>query len=126
MLTHIILVEEDLIYQLFNPRDEGMARPLLVLARYGKQDQPDRILVKISQETLAKMIGTTRSRVNFFMNRFRDLGLIEYNGRIRVHKSLLNVVLHDQMPGDNAIKPVGPNVRRKRPGSAKINRIGQK
>ncbi|HTF26771.1 MAG TPA: Crp/Fnr family transcriptional regulator [Candidatus Limnocylindria bacterium] len=96
MLAHNIRVEEDLMDQLFNSSEKRLARTLLVLARYGKHDQPDRILPKVSQETLAEMIGTTRSRVNFFMNKFRKLGFIEYNGKIKVNKSLLTVVLHGQ------------------------------
>lgn len=95
MLAHNIRVEEDLIDQLFNSSEKRLARALLLLARYGKQEQPDRILPKVSQETLASMIGTTRSRVNFFMNKFRKLGFIEYNGKIKVNKSLLTVVLHE-------------------------------
>jgi CRP-like cAMP-binding protein len=95
MLAHNIQVEEDLIDQLFNSSEKRLARTLLLLARYGKQDQPDRILPKVSQETLAGMTGTTRSRVNFFMNKFRKLGFIEYNGKIKVNKSLLTVVLHE-------------------------------
>jgi len=95
MLAHNIRVEEDLIDQLFNSSEKRLARTLLLLARYGKQEQPDRILPKISQETLASMVGTTRSRVNFFMNKFRKLGFIEYNGKIKVNKSLLTVVLHE-------------------------------
>jgi CRP-like cAMP-binding protein len=95
MLAHNIRVEEDLIDQLFNSSEKRLARTLLLLARYGKQEQPERILAKVSQETLAKMVGTTRSRVNFFMNKFRKLGFIEYNGKIKVNKSLLTVVLHE-------------------------------
>ena len=95
MLSHNIRVEEDLIDQLFNSSENRLARTLLLLARYGKQEQPERILAKVSQETLAKMVGTTRSRVNFFMNKFRKLGFIEYNGKIKVNKSLLTVVLHE-------------------------------
>jgi CRP/FNR family transcriptional regulator, cyclic AMP receptor protein len=95
MLAHNIRVEEDLIDQLFNSSEKRLARTLLLLARYGEQEQPERILAKVSQETLAKMIGTTRSRVNFFMNKFRKLGFIEYNGKIKVNKSLLTVVLHE-------------------------------
>ena len=95
MLAHNIRVEEDLMDQLFNSSEKRLARTLLLLARYGKQDQPDRILPKVSQETLAEMIGTARSRVNFFMNKFRKLGFIEYNGKIKVNKSLLTVVLHE-------------------------------
>lgn len=95
MLAHNIRVEEDLIDQLFNSSEKRLARTLLLLARYGKQEHPDRVLPKVSQETLAEMIGTTRSRVNFFMNKFRKLGFIEYNGKIKVNKSLLTVVLHE-------------------------------
>jgi len=95
MLAHNIRVEEDLMDQLFNSSEKRLARTLLLLARYGKQDQPDRILPKVSQETLAEMIGTARSRGNFFMNKFRKLGFIEYNGKIKVNKSLLTVVLHE-------------------------------
>ena len=95
MLSHNIRVEEDLIDQLFNSSEKRLARTLLLLARYGKQDQPVKVLPKVSQETLASMVGTTRSRVNFFMNKFRKLGFIEYNGRIKVNKSLLTVVLHE-------------------------------
>ena len=95
MLTRNIRVEEDLIDQLFNSSEKRLARALLLLARYGKEDQPQGVLPKVSQETLAEMIGTTRSRVNFFMNKFRKLGFIQYNGRIQVNNSLLSVVLHD-------------------------------
>jgi CRP-like cAMP-binding protein len=98
MLTRNIRVEADLIDQLFNSTEKRLARTLLLLARYGKEDQPERILQKVSQETLAEMIGTTRSRVNMFMNKFRKLGFIHYNSGLRglqVHSSLLNVVLHD-------------------------------
>ena len=95
MLAHNIRVEEDLIDQLFNSSEKRLARTLLLLARYGKQDQPGGVLPNVSQETLAEMVGTTRSRVNFFMNKFRKLGFVEYNGRIKVNKSLLTVVLHD-------------------------------
>ena len=94
MLARNIRVEEDLVDQLFNSSEKRLARILLLLARYGKADQPLRI-PKLSQETLAEMVGTTRSRVNFFMNKFRDLGFIEYNGDIKVNSSLLTVVLHD-------------------------------
>jgi CRP/FNR family cyclic AMP-dependent transcriptional regulator len=96
MLARSIRVEADLIDQLFNSSEKRLARTLLLLARYGKQDQPETMVAKMSQETLAEMIGTTRSRVNFFMNKFRNLGFIEYSSReIRVNKSLLSVVLHD-------------------------------
>jgi len=95
MLTRNIRIEEDLVDQLFNSSEKRLARALLLLARYGKEDQPQGVLPKVSQEMLAEMIGTTRSRVNFFMNKFRKLGLIKYNGGLQVHASLLNVVLHD-------------------------------
>jgi CRP-like cAMP-binding protein len=93
MLTRNIRIEEDLVDQLFNSSEKRLARALLLLARYGKEDEPLR--VKLSQETLAEIVGTTRSRVNFFMNKFRDLGFIEYNGDIKVNNALLTVVLHD-------------------------------
>jgi CRP/FNR family transcriptional regulator, cyclic AMP receptor protein len=95
MLGRNIRVEEDLIDQLFNSSEKRLARTLLLLARYGAPGHPQDVLPKVSQEMLAEMIGTTRSRVNFFMNKFRKLGFIEYNGKIRVNKSLLSVVLHD-------------------------------
>jgi CRP/FNR family cyclic AMP-dependent transcriptional regulator len=95
MLSRNIRVEQDLIDQLFNSSEKRLARALLLLARYGAGDQPQRVLAKVSQEMLAEMIGTTRSRVNFFMNKFRKLGFIEYNGEIHVNNSLLSVVLHD-------------------------------
>ena len=95
MLTRNIRIEEDLVDQLFNSSEKRLARTLLLLARYGRQDTPQRVLPKLSQETLAEMVGTTRSRVNFFMNKFRKLGLIEYNGGLKVNSSLLSVVLHD-------------------------------
>ncbi len=95
VLTRNIRVEEDLIDQLFNSTEKRLARTLLLLARYGKEDQPKRALPKVSQETLAEMIGTTRTRVNLFMNKFRKLGFIKYNGGIHIDASLLSVVLHD-------------------------------
>ena len=95
MLVRNIRVEEDLVDQLFNSSEKRLARTLLMLARYGQQDTAQKRLPKISQETLAGMIGTTRSRVNFFMNKFRKLGFIQYNGGIHINSSLLSVVLHD-------------------------------
>jgi CRP/FNR family transcriptional regulator, cyclic AMP receptor protein len=95
MLTRNIRIEADLVDHLFNSSEKRLARALLLLARYGDQTGPERRVPKISQETLAEMVGTTRSRVNFFMNKFRDLGFIEYNGDIKVNTSLLSVVLHD-------------------------------
>ena len=96
LLERTIRVEADLVDQLFNSSEKRLARALLLLANFGKEGRPEPILAKISQETLAEMIGTTRARVSFFMNKFRQLGLIDYNGHIEVHSSLLNVVLHDQ------------------------------
>ncbi len=97
MLSRNIRIEEDLIDQLFNSSEKRLARTLLLLARYGKQDKPTRVVPKISQETLADMIGTTRSRVNFFLNKFKKLGFIEYKGEmpLKINSSLLSVVLHD-------------------------------
>ena len=95
MLSRNIRIEEDLVDQLFNSSEKRLARTLLLLARYGKEDKPQRVLPKIPQETLAEMIGTTRSRVNFFMNKFRKLGFIKYNGGLQINASLLSVVLHD-------------------------------
>ena len=97
MLSRNIRIEEDLIDQLFNSSEKRLARALLLLARYGKQDKPARVVPKISQETLAKMVGTTRSRVNFFLNKFKKLGFIEYSGEqpLKINSSLLSVVLHD-------------------------------
>ena len=96
LLARTLRVEADLVDQLFNSSEKRLARALLLLANFGKEGEPEPILAKISQETLAEMIGTTRSRVSAFMNKFRELGLIDYNGRIEVHRSLLNVVLHEQ------------------------------
>jgi CRP/FNR family transcriptional regulator, cyclic AMP receptor protein len=95
LLTRNIRVEEDLVDQLFNSIEKRLARALLLLARYGKQGQPETLLPKISQETLAEMVGTTRPRINMFMNKFRKLGFVHYNGGIQVHSSLLSVVLHE-------------------------------
>jgi CRP-like cAMP-binding protein len=95
MLARNIRIEEDLVDQLFNSSEKRLARTLLLLARYGAQSHPQKVLPKVSQEMLAEMIGTTRSRVNFFMNKFRKLGFIQYNGEIHVNNSLLSVVLHD-------------------------------
>ena len=94
-------IQADLVDQLFNSSEKRLARILLLMAEFGKPGKPEMLIPPITQETLAEMIGTTRSRVSFFMNRFRKLGFIEYNGRIRVHKSLLNIVLHDQLSNHN-------------------------
>ena len=95
MLSRNIRIEEDLVDQLFNSSEKRLARTLLLLARYGKEDKPENVLPKVSQEMLAEMVGTTRSRVNFFMNKFRKLGFIKYNGGLQINTSLLSVVLHD-------------------------------
>jgi CRP/FNR family cyclic AMP-dependent transcriptional regulator len=95
MLARNIRIEQDLIDQLFNSSEKRLARTLLLLARYGQQNQPQTMLPKVSQETLAEMIGTTRSRVNFFMNKFKKLGFIKYNGGLHINSSLLSVVLHE-------------------------------
>ena len=96
LLARTIRVEEDLVDQLFNSTEKRLARALLILANFGKEGRPEPIIPKVSQETLAEMIGATRSRVSHFMNKFRELGFIDYNGHIEVHSSLLSVVLHDQ------------------------------
>jgi CRP-like cAMP-binding protein len=95
VLARNIRVEADLVDQLFNSSEKRLARVLLLLARYGKHDVPHRVIPKISQEALAEMVGTTRSRVNFFMNKFRKLGFIEYNGGLKINDSLMSIVLHD-------------------------------
>jgi CRP/FNR family cyclic AMP-dependent transcriptional regulator len=105
MLVKGMRTQADLIDQLFNSSERRLARMLLLMADYGEPGEPETLIPKITQETLAEMIGTTRSRVSFFMNRFRNLGYISYNGRIHVHKSLLSVVLKDSLPTDNASRP---------------------
>ena len=106
MLLRGIRTQADLIDQLFNSSERRLARILLLMADFGQPGEPETLIAPVTQETLAEMIGTTRSRVSFFMNRFRKLGYIEYNGRIRVNRSLLNVVLHDQLPEQNASRPL--------------------
>ena len=101
-----IRTQADLVDQLFNSSERRLARTLLIMAEYGKPGEPETLIPHVTQATLAEMIGTTRSRVSFFMNRFRKLGYIDYNGRIRVHTSLLNMVLHDSLPEENASRPV--------------------
>jgi CRP/FNR family cyclic AMP-dependent transcriptional regulator len=100
LLARSMRNQANLVDQLFNSSEKRLARILLLMAEFGKPGEPEQYIPKISQETLAEMIGTTRSRVSFFMNRFRKLGFIDYTDRIQVHKSLLNVVLHDRLPGD--------------------------
>jgi CRP/FNR family transcriptional regulator, cyclic AMP receptor protein len=123
LLARSMRTQADLVDQLFNSSEKRLARILLLMAEFGKPGEPELLIPKITQETLAQMIGTTRSRVSFFMNRFRKLGFIEYNGRIKVHKSLLNIVLHDQLPEHNAKQtldskttPPLPSSRKKRRG----------
>ena len=108
LLARTIRVEEDLVDQLFNSSEKRLARALLLLANFGKEGRPEPIIANVSQEMLAEMVGTTRSRVSFFMNKFRKLGFISYNGKIEVHSSLLSVVLHDQ-----------PQIGEREPSSAK-------
>jgi CRP/FNR family transcriptional regulator, cyclic AMP receptor protein len=110
LLLRTIRVEEDLVDQLFNSSEKRLARALLLLANFGKEGKPEPIITKVSQELLAEMIGTTRSRVSFFMNKFRKLGFISYNGKIEVHSSLLSVVLSDHAPVEK--KPNGLRTKR--------------
>jgi CRP/FNR family cyclic AMP-dependent transcriptional regulator len=102
LLTRSMRTQADLVDQLFNSSEKRLARILLILSEFDEPGNPEHLVPPITQETLAEMVGTTRARVSFFMNRFRELGLIEYNGRIRVHKSLLNVILHDRFPEQNS------------------------
>jgi CRP-like cAMP-binding protein len=111
MLARSMRTQADLVDQLFNSSEKRLARILLIMAEFGKPGERDTFIPPISQETLAEMIGTTRSRVSFFMNRFRTLGYINYNGRIQVNKSLLNVVLLDQLPEHNSERPLLPAIR---------------
>jgi CRP/FNR family cyclic AMP-dependent transcriptional regulator len=116
LLARGMRTQADLVDQLFNSSEKRLARILLLMAEFGKPGEPESLIPKITQETLAEMIGTTRSRVSFFMNRFRQHGFIDYNGRIRVHKSLLNVILYDQPPGRDGVAPAvlnAPHPRRK-------------
>ena len=110
LLVRSMQTQADLVAQLFDSSERRLARILLLMAEFGEPGKPEHLIPPITQETLAEMIGTTRSRVSFFMNRFRKLGFIDYNGRIQVHRSLLNVVLLDQLPGHNSQRsvPVAP------------------
>ncbi len=119
LLIRGMRAQADLVAQLFDSSEKRLARILLLMAEFGKPGKPEQYLPKITQETLAEMIGTTRSRVSFFMNRFRKLGLIDYKGRIRVHRSLLNVVLHDQFTERNPERPPGSATPRVRSKAAK-------
>jgi CRP/FNR family transcriptional regulator, cyclic AMP receptor protein len=107
LLTRSMRTQADLVDQLFNSSEKRLARILLLMAEFGKPGEPETFIPPITQETLAEMVGTTRSRVSFFMNRFRKLGLIEYNGRIRVHKSLINVILHDHFTEQETLANAG-------------------
>ncbi len=123
MMVHNMRTQANLVDQLFNSSERRLARMLLLLADYGEPGAPESLLPAITQETLAEMIGTTRSRVSFFMNRFRKLGYIEYKGRIRVHKSLLHAVLKDSLPGENSSRPKiidTPSSARRMANTAKI------
>jgi len=106
LLARGMRIQSDLVDQLFNSSEKRLARTLLVMAEFGETGESEVLIPEISEETLAETIGATKERVSFFINRFRDLGLIDYDGRIRVHKALLNVILHDDFPDDNATKPV--------------------
>jgi CRP-like cAMP-binding protein len=123
ILTRGMRTQADLVDQLFNSSERRLARILLLMAQYGKPGVPETQIAPVTQETLAEMIGTTRSRVSFFMNRFRKLGYIEYNGHIVVNKSLLTVVLHDALPDENASRPdlqVPPPARPRKARTAKM------
>lgn len=112
LLARSMRTQADLVDQLFNSSEKRLARILLLMSEFGKPGGTETLIPKVSQEVLAEMIGTTRSRVNFFMNRFRKLGFIEYKGRIRVHKSLLNIVLHDKLPDTIAESQSSPRIRK--------------
>jgi CRP/FNR family transcriptional regulator, cyclic AMP receptor protein len=122
LLARSMRTQADLVDQLFNSSEKRLARILLLMAEFGKPGEPETLIPKITQETLAEMIGTTRSRVSFFMNRFRKLGFIAYNGRIQVHKSLLNVILHDQLSDHNAAGPPLAGVEREKGGALRRRR----
>ena len=129
LLARSMRTQADLVDQLFNSSEKRLARILLLMAEFGKPGEPEPLIPKISQESLAEMVGTTRSRVSFFMNRFRKLGFVEYDGQIRVHKSLLNVVLHDKLPDDNAARPhilSVPPMRSRRKIVSILGPIGQR
>ena len=126
VLLRGIRTQEDLVDQLFNSSEKRLARTLLLMAEFGKPGEPEMLIPPITQEALAEMIGTTRSRVSYFMNRFRDLGYIEYNGRIHVNKSLLNVVLHDQLPEQNSSGPTVVDRPRRSSERAKSRRLVSK
>ena len=123
LLTRSMRVQADLVDQLFNSSEKRLARILLLMAEFGKPGEPETLLPPITQETLAEMIGTTRSRVSFFMNRFRKHGFVEYNGRIRVHRSLLNIVLHDQLSNHSSNNSTSAPVVDTSKGTPKLSRL---
>jgi CRP-like cAMP-binding protein len=123
MLARGMRTQADLVDQLFNSSEKRLARALLLMAEFGEPGEPQTMIPAITQEALAEMIGTTRSRVSFFMNRFRKLGYVKYNGRIHVHKSLLNVVLHDHLPEQNATRPVILDTHTKAGKAAKTTHV---
>jgi CRP/FNR family cyclic AMP-dependent transcriptional regulator len=122
LLARGMRTQADLVDQLFNSSEKRLARILLLMAEFGQPGEPETLIPQVTQETLAEMIGTTRSRVSFFMNKFRRHGFIDYNGRIRVHKSLLNVILYDQEPGRNSAAPAALETRKgkKKPVSRRV------
>jgi CRP-like cAMP-binding protein len=123
LLARSMRTQADLVDQLFNSSERRLARILVLMGEFGEPGEPEPLIPPITQTTLAEMVGTTRSRVSFFMNRFRKFGLIEYNGRIRIHKSLLNVVLHDRFPDDNSKRPpilAGPR-RQSKPARRRLS-----
>ncbi len=124
LLARSMRTQADLVDQLFNSSEKRLARILLLMAEFGKADEPESVIPRITQETLAEMIGTTRSRVSYFMNRFRKLGFVEYNGRIRVHKSLLNVILCDNQTQQNATGPGMPELPKR--GAAETKALRKK
>jgi CRP-like cAMP-binding protein len=128
LLTRAMRIQADLVDHLFNYSEKRLARILLLMAQFGQSGEPESLIPKITQGMLAEMIGTTRSRVSFFMNRFRQYGFIEYNGRIRVHKSLLNVILHDRSAGQNSVRAplVETGPRQSEPALRKAAAIGVK
>jgi len=119
LLARGMRIQSDLVDQLFNSSERRLARILMLMVESGEQDESAMLIPEITEEGLAEMIGATQSSVSFFMNRFRELGLIDYDGRIRVHKELLNVILHDQFPGDNAARPAITGTPRRNPKPAK-------
>jgi CRP/FNR family cyclic AMP-dependent transcriptional regulator len=123
VLTRAIRTQEDLVDQLFNNSEKRLARTLLLMAQFGDSGVPQTLIPPVTQEALAEMIGTTRSRVSKFMNRFRKLGYITYNGRIHVHKSLLNIVLHDKLPEQRVVRPIVLDTTHTRPEKVKRAKI---